>query len=303
MGENKIIDMHVHLANYQIYPGYWRRGVMRGMYEMLKGKENADAIVDNVVKSSMNDFDCTKLIKSMDEAGIEKSVIVMADFQYGKDDNDLTFEELYQVHKDNIAGKEERLMVFAGCDPRRGTEGFKVFEKGITQLHMKGLKLYPPCGFELDDKGLEPFYEFCDAYKLPILIHMGPSLEGMKSEFETQRSLHAMLKKYTKAPFVLGHGAVQRFEECFEFAKEYPNAYLEISGFQSYMNTPQVVEEKLMECYKHCKTKVLFGSDWPMFRSQKEAVDHLTIGLSQISEEFKEMILYKNAEQFLNKSK
>lgn len=300
MKDKKIIDMHVHLANYHIYPEYWQKGVMQGMYNMLKGKDNADEIVKAMIKSSMNDFDCNKLIRSMDEAGIQKSIIVMADFQYQRDPCDLTFEELYDEHRKNIAGKEDRLIVFAGCDPRRGVDGLKVFERGIKEYNMKGLKLYPPCGFELDDRNLEAFYEFCDGHVLPILIHMGPSLKEMKSEFNTKKALSAMLKKYKKAPFILGHGAIQRYEECYEFAKEYPNVYLELSGFQSYMKTPELVEERLQSCYEHCRSKVLFGTDWPMFHSQKEAVDHL-MGLKNISDDFKRMILHENAERILLK--
>ena len=45
----------------------------------------------------------------------------------------------------------------------------KLFRKSIEQYHFSGFKVYPPCGFEIDDERLFPYYEICDNYRLPVL--------------------------------------------------------------------------------------------------------------------------------------
>jgi len=232
---NKIIDIHAHLANIKIYPDYWINGVMNNIYKALNGKEDADKIVKALIKTTLNDFDCKKLIKSMDNSGIDKTVIVMADFGYGVKDMEFSLRDIYDEHRKSIAEYKDRLIVFAGCDPRRGKEGYELFENGINEYDFKGLKLYPPCGFELDDKELFPLYEICNKYELPILVHTGKSLESMKSNFKFPQSLKNVAKQYKDCKFILGHGAIQEYDVCYELPLMFDNIFLELSGFHNYI--------------------------------------------------------------------
>lgn len=298
--DNKVIDMHAHLANYRIYPNYWIKGMMSNLYSFLGSRPDAEIIIDKMIKTSLNDFDCSKLIKSMDNAGISKTAIMMADFGYGDDDIELSLSEIYEEHRKNTAQYSDRIIIFAGCDPRRGKEGYDLFEKGIKEYGFQGLKLYPPCGFELDDKQLMPFYELCDYYRIPILTHVGPSLESMKKVFNFPGSLKNIIDRYRNTDFLLGHGAIQRYDECNQLPMQYDNVYLELSGFQQFISDEAGIKEKLIYMSNNYPDKIIFGTDWPLFQSQEKSVNYIE-QLEYISEEQKQRILYKNAEQILNK--
>ena len=177
-----IIDMHTHLSDLRVYPDYWIQNIKENMalqFQKQMGYSVQDSFVQMYIKSMLSDYDCKRKIKAMDECGVKKCVVLQADFGYGKK-AEYSIEEITEIHYEAIKRYADRFIMFSGIDPRRGEAGVKLFRKSIEQYHFSGFKVYPPCGFEIDDERLFPYYEICDNYRLPVLIHIGESWKSRK---------------------------------------------------------------------------------------------------------------------------
>lgn len=300
-----IIDMHVHLADHRIYPQYWLNGIKESISESLL-RESAtklpDVLLDKIIENSLKDMDCTKLISEMDKAGIEISVIQLADLGYGRGGIQATISDLYSIHHNAKSINPDRLIVFAGMDPRRGKEGADLLEIGIQKYGFRGLKLYPPCGFELDDSAVYPLYDICAYYGIPVLVHTGPSLPGMYVASHYPSSVMRVAKSYKDMPFVLGHAALPTDTDSWKLPLEQKSIYLDLAGFQQFYNNRDILTERIRMLCNKCPENILFGTDWPLFDSkgsQKTWVSYFK-DLSVLTDKQKELLLYKNAKALLS---
>lgn len=285
-----IIDAHVHLAHQGIYPQYWLEGITRNLALDVPDPKIRAVVIQNILNQSLNDTDCSKLLTGMEQANIDRSIVVMADFDY----KHMPLSELYRLHYCSMVGARERLFLFGGCDPRRGNEGYDMFERGIAMYGFRGLKLYPPCGFEIDDFQLMPLYEICEKNKLPVLIHIGPSLKGMKDSFDYPHSILKVSERFSSNAFILGHAAIQQFSSSFDLPGKRDNIFLELSGFQAFIESDRaVLNERLSYIATRYPNQLVFGTDWPMFNNQAKAVEYV-LHCSCLCESVQEKILHKN---------
>ncbi len=267
-----VIDIHTHLAHHRIYPAYWLEGIredLRSSYMEKQGGALSDALLNNIVMSVLKDFDASRMIQEMDRAGIAKIGLMMADFFYGvEEQEEFLLRDLYEVHERVLRLHPDRFVVFAGVDPRRGEEGLQLFERGITQSGFRGMKLYPPCGYELNDPALYPYYELCRHHGLPVLTHVGPSLPGMKNESNFPRSILEVAETFPEVDFILGHGALLHYDLCRDLPLERENLYLEVSGFQVRMEERDSVKKMMRSLFDLSPGRILFGTDWPLYKSK-----------------------------------
>ncbi len=66
----------------------------------------------------------------------------------------------------------EEVLPFIHIDPRR-KGALELFKEALDK-GFRGLKLYPPMGHAAGDERLDPFYEYCNQNKIPVLVHCGP---------------------------------------------------------------------------------------------------------------------------------
>ena len=159
-----------------------------------------------------------------------------------------------------------RFFVFGGVDPRWGTDGLALFEKGIVEYGFKGLKLYPPCGYSPSDRMLYPFYALCQARRLPVLLHIGPTSPVLDFSYAHPSLLERAALDFPDVNFILAHGAVNHVQACAQLCVYRPNVYLDISAFLGSMH-PGGWQVALAELFKmNINHKILFGTDWPVFR-------------------------------------
>lgn len=275
----KIIDMHAHIASLDLFHEYFIEGLIGGLkksiIEVSDFPENSN-LIDRLIKRKLNDQDCNQLIAEMDNAGIEKTVLLIADFGFGIDESKLPLADIYKSYHQILLQYPERFIVFGGIDPRRGREAIELFEKGITEYQFKGLKLYPPCGYELNDPRLYPYYELCKQHNIPVLTHTGPSLKSMSVDKEYPSSVYKIAEDFKEVNFILGHAAFQNFKVNLKLAEDNENVFLETSGFQKLLNEPEYIKNCFDILIRKIPYQVVFGTDWPMFNiidSQKKWVD------------------------------
>ena len=195
----------------------------------------------------------------------------------------------------------ERLIIFSGIDPRRGIKGCDLFEKSISEYKFRGLKLFPPCGYELDDSSLYHYYEICEHYGVPVLIHTGPALDSLKKESRYPESILKVSEKFKKVDFILGHAGVKDYQTGLTLAAQRENIFLDIAGFQIQLKDIDLIKQEMSDLCNKVPDQVMFGTGWPMFSisgKQKKWVDFI-INLDIFNGDKLDKLLYKNAGKVL----
>ncbi len=310
------IDIHTHIwkEGYKSDLGYeaaaqYLAKVVNEWLGGVDGKEiSAKFALENLFPKLM-DPDGSKSIKRMDEAGIEISALFPVDAGLVWGDGKIGIEEYNEWMADIAKRYPGRFIFFYGIDPRR-KNAIKMFEKSITNLNAKGLKLYPLSGFYLDDKVVYPFYSVCQEADLPVLTHLGPQTSIFKVKCGTPLRMKQVLIDFPKLKIIGAHLAEELWPDLLAIGKEFPNVYADISGHQldtkeKSTHFAHVLRRFLNEMGPD---RIMWGTDAPFFEpivSAKEwlelikSLPEVSKNTDKITEAEVEAVLDGNARKLL----
>lgn len=297
-----IIDIHSHVWNEE-YISEELKQIIIG----IARKYGFD--VDLLVKG-----DPSRLVEEMDEAGINKTVIVGLDYDF-KFKGKLNF----RGYNDKVAEFRDqypdRLIPFAGIDPRRGREALDELERCIVDLGFKGVKLWPLTGFYPDDLAFYPFYERIQELGVAVFCHTGEGPTGTYLKYCKPVYVDKIAVDFPKIKFILAHIGKPWVSEAISVANKNPNVYLDISSWEPVLKmAPASFIQTMVEAKMTCGVeKILFGTDWPLFtpilslqkwvkgiQKMKVPAPLQLMGLPEFTEEEKTKVLGKNAMRVLN---
>lgn len=270
--DKRIIDGHCHVASTDFTPRPFIDGVIDNMLVALAAQgllPQRLKLMDLYLKN-MQDPECDELVSQMDEAGIEKAVLLLPDFTYVFRDMQLTIAEMFYRHSLLLKKWPNRFFVLAGVDPRWGTDGIDLFERGITEFGFSGLKLYPPCGYSPSDEMLFPLYEICSKYRLPVVSHTGGTSPALSFGTSQPVLIDRAARGFPRVSFILAHGTGAGLEECVMLCGFRPNVFVDVSGYEDEM------ERLRLLLTRRINHKLIFGTDWPVFRMRARLKDVLT---------------------------
>ena len=215
------------------------------------------------------------LVEEMDRAGVEKAVLAPQ--------ASLT-PALVCGNEDVLEAMKkypDRLLGYACCYPVREDTGLKEIER-CMDAGMTGIKMHTAAGLEYTFEGYAPVWKYADENQIPVLLHTWGDLDRMDSLFGT----------YTRAPVILGHAGAVDPAMYVNYAKKYPNLWLELCLSRSPCG---MVEYLVREVGAD---RILYGSDapWMPFGHQLGRVL-----FADISEDDKGKILAENAKRMLEK--
>ena len=155
----------------------------------------------------------------------------------------------------------------------------------ILSLGLKGVKLHPDIQkIEIDDPRMHKIYKLCEG-KLPILIHTG----DYRYDFSNPNRMIPILEQYPNLTVIGAHfGGWSIWEEATEKLNKYKNFLVDCSS-SLYAITPQKAKELI--CIYGVE-RVLFGTDYPLWRPEEELERFMQIELTEAE---REDILYNNA--------
>jgi predicted TIM-barrel fold metal-dependent hydrolase len=303
----KIIDSHCHIASEEHTPLSFIEGSVANMVVALtaQGVPVSAKKLMNIFMNKMQDPLGDQLVAEMDAAGISKSVLLIADFTYALKDCRLSIAESFDRHREVMLRHPGKFEVFGGIDPRWGKDGLDLFERSLTEFGFSGFKIYPPCGFSPSDPALFPYYELCAQHRVPVLLHIGPTAPVLDFTISSPFLVDTAARLFPTVDFILAHGAVSFVEECVMLCRFRPNVYLDISGYQACLGfdpTAAAVRNVVSLGINH---KVLFGTDFPVFRLQGEQKDFVEVvtaqdgPLSELNERDKSLVLHRNVGRLL----
>lgn len=300
---NRIVDGHCHVASVDYTPRSFIEGVIDNVLSALaaQGLRPDRNTLLKLYLDKMQDPDCHELVSEMAEAGIEKAVLLLPDFTYALKDSTITISEMIDRHHALLQLHPDKFFVFAGVDPRWGPDGIQLFEKSVVEYGFHGLKIYPPCGYSPSDRSLYPYYEICAKYGLPVLTHTGATSPALAFESARPILVDQAALDFPTVNFILAHGSIAYVEECMMLCAFRPNICLDISGFE--MSPVESLNPLFIRGINH---KIIFGTDWPVFRmqgSQKSFVEKLLDESSPLGNLRKyelDGLFHKNLSRLLN---
>lgn len=145
----------------------------------------------------------------------------------------------------------------------------------LCSLGLRGVKLHPDIqGFKLDDYRCLKMYELCEQKKLPVLIHTGDK----RYDFSNPNRLKPILNIYTGLTVIGAHfGGWSIWEKALGELKGIPNLYVDCSSSFYALTDEQIV--KLIRGYG--ADRVLFGTDYPMWKQADELKRLFSLGLAE----------------------
>ena len=161
----------------------------------------------------------------------------------------------------------------------------------ILSMGMKGVKMHPDMqGFAINEPRSFRLLEAC-GNRLIVLYHTGDD----RYHFSNPEELIPALEAFPETTFVGAHmGGYTMWEEATRaLAGRYENLYVDISSTM-FALPPEKVRE-LVRAYG--ADRVLFGTDFPMWRPKEELARFYGL---ELTHEEERKILYNNAAKLLN---
>jgi len=258
-----IIDFHTHA-----FPDDLSERVIK----MLEDEGGIKAHLDGKISS---------LLSSMDNCGIEKSVICNIATKPSQ------FDSILQWCK---TVRSERIIPFPSFHPY--DPGFKDRIDEIKHEGFKGIKFHPYYqNFTIDEERLFPVYEKICKENLILVMHTGFDFAFARTRIADPEKIITVFKKVPTLKMVTTHlGAWEQWEEVERFLLG-KQIYMEISFSLEFLDD---TVKKIIS--NHPTEYILFGTDSPWTEQQKTL--SLFRGL-QLGKEKEECILRGNAMKLL----
>jgi len=222
------------------------------------------------------------LLKSMDNAGIDKSVICSIATKPAH------FKPILEWSK-NI--KSGRIIPFLSIHPDDDNIAEKV--KIVKEEGFKGIKLHPYYqSFILDSEKIFPLYEALQEHDLIVVSHTGFDIAFPKDRIADPDRILNIIKKFPDLKFITSHlGGWQDWDEV-EKKLIGKNIFVEISFSLEELDHNKAKNMII----NHPDDYILFGTDSP-WTDQKNAVALLKS--LNLNNELEKKIFYKNALKLL----
>lgn len=166
------------------------------------------------------------------------------------------------------------------------------FEKELERIHnsnLKGVKIHPDFQkFKIDCKEMFPIYEKLIELKMPVLVHAG----DYRFDFSGPARIRKVIDEFPSLKLVAAHfGGYTEWQAAYDYLAG-KNVWFDTSS--TLWKLPVSEADKIIQ--KHGVEKFFFGSDFPMWNHKDELCRFNKLSLTDSE---KEMILYKNARDFL----
>lgn len=263
--QNEIIDFHTHAFSDDL--------ASRAMETLSSSCPDIPYYLDGTISA---------LLKSMDKAGIEKSVICSI----------ATKPKQFKPILDwSLAIQTDRIIPLASVHPADEERDEHI--KEVKQAGLKGIKLHPFYqDFYIDEDLMLGYYEQVCRNDLILTMHTGYDIAFPYVRRAEPARIVNVMKKFPELKLITTHlGAWQMWDEV-ETEMIGKNIYIELSFALEYLSEERA--KTMLE--KHPEDYLLFGTDSP-WRDQQNTLNLLE-KLNLNSRKMKK-ILAQNAKKLL----
>ena len=201
---------------------------------------------------------------------------------------------------EGAAANPDVLIPFASVDPSR-SDAVERARRLIAEHDVKGFKFHPNLqAFFPDDRDAYPLYEAIAEARLPALFHTGhsgigtgvPGGGGFRLKYSNPICLDDVAADFPELQIVLAHPSFPWQDEAISVCLHKENVWIDLSGWSPKYFAPQLVQYANTQL----KTKVLFGSDFPLLTPDRWLADFEE---APFKDEVRPLILKQNAARLL----
>ncbi len=249
MEKFNIIDSHCH-----IYPE--------------KIAQKATDSTDNFYGVGHSPFHGTteELLKQSEETGVNKMLVQSVAT------TEKQVSSINHFISDEVSKYPDKFIGFGTLHPN--SSDLEADVKELISLGLKGVKLHPDIqNFKIDDYRCLKIYELCEKYHLPILMHTGDS----RYDNSNPNRLLPVMEIHTDLTVIGAHfGGYSIWEEASKKLSELPNLFVDTCS--AFFALEKETALKIIRRYG--ADKVIFATDYPMWRQQDELNYILSLGLT-----------------------
>jgi len=231
--------------------------------------------------------DVYKLIRNMERAGIDKSIVwLQPPYMRVLDEANKYIYESAQLFPD-------KLVPFGWVDPHFGIDkSLETIKVCLDEYGMKGVKLNGAQNlFYIDDESLEPIYDELERRESVLALHIGADYYDFTHPYRAAK----IAERHPNLRMLIAHmggaGLPNLGESCIEMAAKCPNMLL-IGSAISYKMVLKAI--KVLGADRVC-----FGSDAPFAYQHVEVAAYHALLDGEVSEKEKEKIMGENLKEFL----
>jgi len=223
-----VIDAHVHLFGKGDLPAEWYR--LGGLRWAGRKWPTPDAgAID--IEGGLVDEDGALLMSELERAGVDAGVCMALDWGVEFDDPNVDPATVHARYSEMQARYPGRFYGIAGVDPRR-PNAVALFEEAIDRYGLKGLKLYPPCGYFPADPACFPMYEKALELGVPVVIHTAFVGWPHVARFANPIFIGDVQRAFPDLTIVFAHSGHELWvEHAMLTAADHPTSYLELSNW------------------------------------------------------------------------
>ncbi len=179
-------------------------------------------------------------------------------------------EEVAEAARDN----RDIMIPFASIDPHKGKLGAQEARRLIEDYGVRGFKFHPPMqDFNPSDRMAYPIYEVIAEYGLPAIFHTGHSGigtgmrggGGIRLKYGQPILVDDVAVDFPDMKIILAHPSWPWTDESLSMAQHKTNVFIDLSGWSPKYFPPQLIQYANTQL----KTKMLFGSDFPLISPDK----------------------------------
>jgi predicted TIM-barrel fold metal-dependent hydrolase len=220
------------------------------------------------------------ILRLMDEAGIDKSIIMT----YGEAPD---VEGSIEYIAEAVETYPDRLFGYARMNPARGEEARRLFQKAMEEYGFLGLKLHPVGNLchPADGETIE-LINLATRYRAPVLFHCGD--EELTLPLQVAQAAEAC----PDATIILGHmGGYFHWRDAIRVAQRHKNIVLDTSA----LPYPQAIREAVERIGS---SRVLYASDGP---GCDPRIEVHKVRLANLTPEEEDAVFHRSIEAILDR--
>ena len=199
------------------------------------------------------------------------------------------------ISNDEVAGFVEqypdRLIGVGSVDISKPMEAVREIQRCVNKLGFRAIRVLPwLCERAPTDRLFYPVYTACCELNVPFCTQIGHTGPLMPSEVGRPIYLDQVALDFPDLKIVAGHIGYPWTEEAIAVATKHENVFIDTSAYTVKRYPPELI--RYMQ--GHGRTKVLFGTNYPMIMPEKALAGLDGLGLDP---ECQELFLSGNAQR------
>lgn len=224
------------------------------------------------------DPDGDRLLASMDESGVDLTVICVVDVAgipaY-------TLEMAQQTNR--TAGKiavkyPDKVIALAGVDPRR-PEAADMLRQCFEEYGLRGLKYHPDFGYDPGGPESYKLLEILQAHKGVLLSHTGPLMPPSRCRYTDPMLLSDIGVDFPEVKVIAAHMGAAEWRTWANLALYQPNLYGDLAMWDGLaFGNYNLFCRELRDLIDYTGVeKVLFGTDNPVYQVLRSTKDWIQL--------------------------